>query len=104
MHPRKSLPMTPTLYLEDLSPGQRFASASLTLDPDAIREFAARFDPQPFHLDDEAARPTLFGGLAASRAGANGATGPEALPKLTIRPKGARQSSDLSQVSLPTES
>lgn len=58
--------MTPILYLEDLSPGQCFASASLTLDPDAIREFAARFDPQPFHLDDEAARPTLFGGLAAS--------------------------------------
>ena len=37
-------------------------------------------------------------------AGANGATGPEALPKLAMRPKGERQSSDLSQVSLPTES
>ena len=36
--------------------------------------------------------------------GANGGTGPEALPKLAIRPKGCRQSSDLSQVSLPTES
>ncbi|MEN9474692.1 MAG: hypothetical protein RIS48_1412 [Pseudomonadota bacterium] len=58
--------MTTALYLEDLSPGQRFASASLELDADAIREFAARFDPQPFHLDDEAARSTLFGGLAAS--------------------------------------
>ena len=58
--------MTTALYLEDLIPGQRFASASLELDADAIREFAARFDPQPFHLDDEAARSTLFGGLAAS--------------------------------------
>jgi hypothetical protein len=37
-------------------------------------------------------------------AGANGGTGPLALPKLAIRPKGRRQSSDLSQVSLPTES
>jgi len=36
--------------------------------------------------------------------GANGATGPLALPKLTIRPKGRRQSSDCSKVSLPTES
>ena len=58
--------MTPALYLEDLSVGQRFASASLELDADSIREFAARYDPQPFHLDDEAARSTLFGGLAAS--------------------------------------
>ena len=58
--------MTTALYLEDLSPGQRFASASLELDADAIREFAARYDPQPFHLDHEAARSTLFGGLAAS--------------------------------------
>lgn len=65
-HQRQSLSMTPALYLEDLSVGQRFASASLVLDADAIREFAARFDPQPFHLDDEAARSTLFGGLAAS--------------------------------------
>ena len=66
MHQQKSLSMTPALYLEDLSPGQRFASASLELDADAIREFAARYDPQPFHLDHEAARSTLFGGLAAS--------------------------------------
>lgn len=58
--------MTTALYLEDLSLGQRFASASLELDADAIREFAARYDPQPFHLDHEAARSTLFGGLAAS--------------------------------------
>ena len=53
-------------YLEDLSPGQKFRSASLVIDGDAIREFAAQFDPQPFHLDDDAARDTLFGGLAAS--------------------------------------
>ena len=54
------------LYLDDLRVGQRFTSASHTMDEQAMVEFARRFDPQPFHLDDEAARGTLFGGLAAS--------------------------------------
>jgi acyl dehydratase len=58
--------MNPEQYLEDLSIGQKFRSPSLVIETDAIREFAARFDPQPFHLDDDAARNTLFGGLAAS--------------------------------------
>ena len=53
-------------YLEDLRIGQRFGSSSLIIERDSIREFASRFDPQPFHLDDDAARDTLFRGLAAS--------------------------------------
>jgi acyl dehydratase len=53
-------------YLEDFSVGQTFRSASLRVDEDAIKRFAAEFDPQPFHLDDSAARESLFGGLAAS--------------------------------------
>ena len=53
-------------YLDDLQPGQRFASASHTLTVAEIFEFARQFDPQPFHLDHEAAQATLFGGLAAS--------------------------------------
>lgn len=53
-------------YLEDLSVGQRFDAGPITLDPQAIKRFAAEFDPQPFHLDDVAAHDTLFGGLAAS--------------------------------------
>ena len=57
--------MTP-LFLEDLQPGQRFTSASQTIDAEAIKDFAAAWDPQPFHLDEEAAARTLFGGLAAS--------------------------------------
>lgn len=57
--------MTP-LYLDDLSPGQRFTSASLAVDAEAIKDFARQFDPQPFHLDEEAAEASLFGGLAAS--------------------------------------
>ena len=54
------------LYLEDLSPGRRFTSGTHALDEAQIKAFAAQFDPQPFHLDDAAARPSLFGGLAAS--------------------------------------
>lgn len=58
--------MTATHYLDDLSVGQKFGSGRLTLEVDAIRRFAGEFDPQPFHLDDEAAQATIFRGLAAS--------------------------------------
>jgi acyl dehydratase len=54
------------LYLEDLYPGQRLASGSHTVDAAEIKAFAKEFDPQPFHLDEEAAKDTLFAGLAAS--------------------------------------
>ena len=54
------------LYLDDLHVGQRFASGTASLDERAITEFARQFDPQPFHLDGEAAKRSLFGGLAAS--------------------------------------
>jgi acyl dehydratase len=52
--------------LDELHVGQRFASGTHLLDEAQITQFAAAFDPQPFHLDDAAARETLFGGLAAS--------------------------------------
>ncbi len=55
-----------TLYLDDLAVGQRFVSGTHTMDAAEIKEFAARYDPQPFHMDDAAARGTLFGGLVAS--------------------------------------
>ena len=54
------------LYLDDIAAGQRFTSGSLTVDAEAIKAFARQFDPQPFHLDEEAAEASLFGGLAAS--------------------------------------
>ena len=54
------------LALDDLHVGQRFTSGTHALDEAQITTFAAAFDPQPFHLDDAAARDTLFGGLAAS--------------------------------------
>lgn len=57
---------TDLLYLDDLSVGRRFTSATHAVDEAQILAFAREFDPQPFHLDGEAAKGTLFGGLAAS--------------------------------------
>jgi acyl dehydratase len=56
----------PDRYLDDFVVGLTFRSASTRVDADQIRQFAAAFDPQPFHLDDEVARSTVFAGLAAS--------------------------------------
>ena len=53
-------------YLDDLVVGQRFTSGSRTLTADEIKAFAREFDPQPFHVDEDAARDTFFQGLAAS--------------------------------------
>jgi len=53
-------------YLEDFSAGQKFESGRLRVDRERVKSFAAEFDPQPFHLDEEAAKQSLFGGLAAS--------------------------------------
>ena len=53
-------------YLEDFAVGQTFGSGRLRIEKQRIETFAAEFDPQPFHLDEQAARNTLFGGLAAS--------------------------------------
>jgi acyl dehydratase len=56
----------PAHYLEDLQVGQRFTSGTHTLDEEQIKAFAKQFDPQPFHLDPEAAKSSLFEGLVAS--------------------------------------
>jgi acyl dehydratase len=53
-------------WFEDLELGLRFKSDAVQISEDEIKEFAAKFDPQPFHLDDNAARRTIFKGLAAS--------------------------------------
>ncbi len=54
------------LYFEDFTPGRVFDSGSVTVDAAAIKAYAAQFDPQVFHLDEEAAKQTFFKGLAAS--------------------------------------
>lgn len=54
------------LYFEDFTPGREFRSDGATITEAQILDFALAFDPQPFHLDVEAAKETLFGGLIAS--------------------------------------
>jgi acyl dehydratase len=54
------------LYLEDLAVGQRFTSETYVMEAERIKEFAAEFDPQPFHIDESAANASVFKGLAAS--------------------------------------
>ena len=58
--------MADKLYLEDLHVGRTFTTGSVTVTTEAIKAFAGQYDPQPFHLDETAARDTLFEGLAAS--------------------------------------
>lgn len=54
-------------YLEDYAVGQTFGSSGrLRIEQERIKAFAAEFDPQPFHLDEKAARDSIFRGLAAS--------------------------------------
>ena len=53
-------------YLEDFAVGQTFGSGRVRVEAGRIKSFAAEFDPQPFHLDEQVARDTVFAGLAAS--------------------------------------
>ena len=55
------------LYLEDLNVGDRFISREYEMTVDEIKQFAGQYDPQPFHLDEDAANANpIFQGLAAS--------------------------------------
>ncbi|MBR0841842.1 MaoC family dehydratase [Bradyrhizobium liaoningense] len=53
-------------FFEDIEIGQRREIGSYTFTAEAIKNFAAKFDPQRFHLDEEEGKNSLFGGLAAS--------------------------------------
>ena len=53
-------------YWEDLEPGSVRELGSVTPTAQDILEFASKFDPQPFHLDEEAGRRSVFGALCAS--------------------------------------
>lgn len=53
-------------FFEQIEIGARRELGSFTFTTEAIKKFAAQFDPQAFHLDEEAGRQSLFGGLAAS--------------------------------------
>ena len=54
------------LYFEDLELGQHYPCGEVKIEVDEIKSFARRYDPQRFHLDEEAARNSVFGGLVAS--------------------------------------
>jgi acyl dehydratase len=54
-------------YLEDFAAGQTYGGAArLRVEVERVKSFAAEFDPQPFHLDENAAAASMFRGLAAS--------------------------------------
>ncbi|MDO5770326.1 MAG: MaoC family dehydratase [Psychrobacter sp.] len=53
-------------YLEDLKVGDKWISREQVINSDDIKAFAKDYDPQPFHLDEAAAKDTFFAGLAAS--------------------------------------
>src|SRR5215472_7039534 len=54
------------LYLEDIFVGQRFVTASHPLTVHEVKAFARAYDPQPFHLDEQAGKESFFHGLVAS--------------------------------------
>lgn len=56
----------PGAYFEDLTPGDSWETAGHTFTEAAIIDFAFRFDPQPFHIDAEAAKSSMWGGIIAS--------------------------------------
>lgn len=58
--------MSDALFLEDLEIGRPYASGDYEITQAEILEFAKRYDPQPFHLDPEAAKSSAFGKLVAS--------------------------------------
>jgi acyl dehydratase len=56
-----------TIWLDDLEPGRRFTAGPVKVTAEAVKRFAADYDPQPFHLDEAAAEAhPIFQGLAAS--------------------------------------
>lgn len=56
----------PTRYWEDYELGAVYDIGSKTMTKAEMIDFASKFDPQPFHLDEEAGRKSIFGGLSAS--------------------------------------
>ena len=61
-HPQKNI----KYFWEDLPVGSTLDIGSITVDRDEVIEFASKYDPQPFHLDEDAAAKSMFGKLSAS--------------------------------------
>jgi acyl dehydratase len=58
--------MAPELAFEDFAPGRVFDLGTVVVDREEMVAFARRFDPQPFHVDEQAGKESMFGALAAS--------------------------------------
>ena len=58
--------VAPELAFEDLTPGRVFDLGTLVVDGEEMVAFARRFDPQPFHVDEQAGKESVFGALSAS--------------------------------------
>ena len=54
------------MHFEDFNVGDTFVTEGVEVNAEDIVEYARRYDPQPFHLDPEAARGSIYGGLIAS--------------------------------------
>ncbi len=54
------------IYFEDIAVGDKTISESRTVTKEEILDFAHKYDPQPFHIDEEAAKKSIYGGLIAS--------------------------------------
>jgi acyl dehydratase len=59
-------PPRPAAYLDEMVVGEMSTIGAHTFTAEDIIRFARQFDPQPFHLDEEAARRSIFGGIIAS--------------------------------------
>jgi acyl dehydratase len=58
-----------TIYYEDLAVGRIFRTPSIEVTREEMLEFASRYDPQPFHLEEAAGRQSVFGGRLPLRVG-----------------------------------
>ena len=61
-----SMPNEDTIYWEDFHLGEKVEIGSTLVTREEIIEFASRYDPQPFHVDEAKGRDSMFGGLIAS--------------------------------------
>ena len=59
-------PTPPVRHFEDYPEGAVFELGSIKVQPDELRSFAQRYDPQPFHVDAQAAAASPYGGIIAS--------------------------------------
>lgn len=66
MAPHNDIPPVHQRYFEDYIPGETHAFGAITVEADEVISFARRFDPQPFHMDPEAGKRSIYGGMIAS--------------------------------------